>query len=75
MNSNQIKYNSDGEIEYEGDIKDGLKEGKGIYYWTSGSRYEGDWKNNEPNGKGIKYFANGERYEGDYEGDFMHYGG
>ena len=26
-------------------VKDGVFEGKGIYYWNNGDRYDGEWKN------------------------------
>ena len=49
--------------KYEGPLKNGKKEGKGIYYFKSGNRYEGDWKNYKFEGKGIYYSNNGDRYE------------
>ena len=48
-----------------------LKEGKGIYYWNDGDRYEGDWKNDKEEGKGIYYFKSGNRYEGDWKNGKM----
>ena len=39
----QIKTYDNG--RYEGQLINGKKEGKGIFYYNSGSRYEGDWKN------------------------------
>ena len=54
---------------YEGDWKNGHKEGKGIYYFNNGNRYEGDWKNGQKEGKGIFYCKNGDRYEGDFRND------
>jgi len=46
----EIKYD-DG--RYVGQIVNGKREGKGIYYWNDGDRYEGDWKNDKKEGKGI----------------------
>ena len=40
---------------YEGDIKNGKREGKGIEYYKNGDRYEGDYKNDKKEGKGIYY--------------------
>ena len=37
-------YWSDGD-KYEGYFKNGLFDGKGIYYYNNGNRYEGDYKN------------------------------
>ena len=32
--------------KYEGDWKNDIKEGKGIYFFNNGDKYEGDFKNN-----------------------------
>ena len=37
---------------YEGNWKDGKKNGKGKYTYTDGTVYEGDWKDGSKNGKG-----------------------
>ena len=52
--------------KYEGNIKDGNKEGKGIFYYKNGNKYDGEWKDNKKNGKGIMYYSNGNKYEGDW---------
>ena len=51
---------------YVGQVVNGLREGKGIYYVFNGDRYEGEWKNDKRDGKGIEYFHNGDKYEGDW---------
>ena len=53
--------------KYEGEFKNGKKEGIGIYYFNNGGRYEGEWKNDVQEGKGKDYFDNGDRYEGDFK--------
>lgn len=55
---------SDGS-EYEGDVKDGQRDGYGTYT-HSGDAYVGEWKNGCPHGKGKYTFHNCESYEGDY---------
>ena len=60
----EIKYDNG---RYVGQIVNGKKEGKGIYYWTDGDRYEGDFKNDKKEGKGIEYYNDGARYEGDWK--------
>ena len=45
---------------YVGQVLNGLREGKGIYYVNNGDRYEGEWKND------IEYFQNGDIYEGEH---------
>ena len=51
--NNQVINYSKGE-RYVGQIINGLREGKGIYYYNNGNRYEG-----------VAYYNNGDRYEGD----------
>ena len=48
----EIKYYKG---RYVGQVVNGLREGKGIFYWNDGDRYEGDWKNGKFEGKGISY--------------------
>ena len=38
---------------YEGEVKNGIPEGKGIEYFNNGNRYEGDFKNGKKERKGI----------------------
>ena len=44
---------------YEGDIKNGKKEGKGIYYFNNGDREMGDYLNDNKIGKHVKLLYNG----------------
>ena len=55
--------------KYVGEFKNGLRDGKGVFYRNDGGRYEGEYKNDVKNGKGITYYSNGGRYEGDYKND------
>ena len=64
----------DQEIQYDngryvGQIVNGIKEGKGTYFWEDGDKYKGDWKNDKKNGKGIYLHSDGNRYEGDFKND------
>lgn len=52
-------------FKYQGEFKDGLKQGAGTYEWDSGLRYEGEFDSDRPNGKGKFLFPNGDTYEGD----------
>ena len=66
-----IFYNENGE-KYIGEMKNGLKTGKGILYYNKDDekkrkRYEGDFKNDKIEGKGIFYWNDGSRYEGDFK--------
>ena len=57
--------------KYIGQVVNGKREGKGIYYLDKepykGDRYEGEWKNDFRDGKGIEYFHNGDIYIGEYK--------
>ena len=44
INNQEIRYN-DG--RYVGQVVNGLREGKGIYYYPNGDRYEGEWRNDK----------------------------
>ena len=61
----QIKDYENG--RYEGEFKNGKREGKGIYYYKDGDRYEGEFKNDKYEGKGIYYYDDGDRYEGEFK--------
>ena len=72
-NGNIINYKFKTETynngRYEGQFRNGKREGKGIYYYNDGNRYEGDWKNGIKEGKGIYYYNDGNRYEGYWKND------
>lgn len=55
---------------YEGEVNiEGLKEGWGMYIYSTNEKYEGFWQNNKTHGYGRYFFRGGEYYEGDwYEG-------
>ena len=57
------KRYSDG--EYTGTMKNGKKDGHGIFCWDDGELYEGGWKNDKKDGYGVFYWSNGDRYEGE----------
>ena len=38
---------------FEGEVFNGMRNGKGVYIWASGERYEGDFVDNQRTGKGI----------------------
>lgn len=60
-------YNGD---EYDGEWKEDLKEGKGlfsgkcigVYKYNNGDKYEGDWKSGIVHGRG-KTYVNGRSFE------------
>ena len=58
------KYNKNRILKYDGEIKNGLKNGYGKYYWEDGNKYEGEWKDNVLHGIGTYYWKSGAKYEG-----------
>ena len=72
LNINNINNQQELKCEngrYVGQVVNGLREGKGIYYVFNGDRYEGNFRNGKREGKGIEYYHNGDRYEGDFRND------
>ena len=53
------KYNSKGELVWDGDVVNGDVSGKGIYYISDNQRYEGEMKDNKRNGQGTLYYPQG----------------
>ena len=64
----KIVIDEDGN-KYIGEMKDNIREGKGILYYDDGFKYEGEFKNDKFNGRGVIY-ENGEKiYEGEFKDD------
>lgn len=61
-----------GQEYYEGEWKNDMMNGYGIYHYSNGDVYEGDWVNNMQNGYGKYFFTDGNRYEGDWKDHKMH---
>jgi|GEM_PF-182662 len=68
MNETKTLNYENGE-RYEGEVKDNVPNGKGIYHFYDGARYEGEYKKGLKDGQGKYYFSNGNRYEGDFKKD------
>ena len=56
---------------YDGEYKNGVKEGSGIYYYQTGEKYEGKFLNGLKDGKGTFYWKNGNKWEGYFKNDEM----
>ena len=61
-----LQMNINNGDRYEGDYKNGKREGKGIYYYKNGDREMGDWKDGKKKGKHVKLCENGEVKTEDY---------
>lgn len=44
---------------YEGEKKNGLRSGYGIFYYNEGGKYRGNWLNNKMHGRGTLEYADG----------------
>lgn len=53
--------------KYIGQIKDGLRHGKGRFVWPDGSEYRGGFHLGLPDGEGIHWFSDGRRRKVVYE--------
>ena len=63
-NIQKIKYD---DSEYEGQMKDGKKHGKGITRFYSGAAYQGEYKEGKMHGKGIYKYRSGSIYNGEFK--------
>jgi hypothetical protein len=50
--------------KYVGNWKGGKLNGKGTYFYSSGSNYNGNYITGKKNGEGTYYWTNGEKYSG-----------
>lgn len=46
--------------KYEGEWRNNVKEGRGVYYFPKGGMYEGEWSNGIMAGLGVRTYASGE---------------
>ena len=61
-----------GQEYYEGEWKNDMMDGYGIYHYSNGDIYEGDWKNNMQHGRGKYYFTDGFTYDGEWNEHQIH---
>ena len=52
-------------FRYNGEFKDGKKQGKGVYIWVNGDKFDGDFANDQVSGRGRWEFASGDVYVGE----------
>jgi hypothetical protein len=51
---------------FEGELRRGKHDGRGVYTFTNGDRYEGGWRGGRFHGYGIYADASGNRYQGEF---------
>ena len=62
------ELNIEGISKYNGEFKNDLPEGKGIFEdYENNYKYDGDWSLGKKNGRGVLEFADGTKYEGDFK--------
>ena len=55
---------------YQGEKKNGMRSGRGKFYYLDGGVYDGEWNENRMHGRGVLYYANGEpAYDGEWQND------
>ncbi len=52
-------------FRYNGEFRDGKKQGKGVYIWADGAKFDGEFANDQVSGKGRWEFSSGDVYVGD----------
>lgn len=52
---------------YEGEYKNGKRDGRGVQTWPDKARYEGTFRDGERSGYGVFTWPNGNRYEGTFK--------
>ena len=62
----------DGGRKYDGEWKDGVQHGRGVFHFSAAERYDGEWRNGKPNGHGVKVYADGRRYDGEWRDNKKH---
>jgi hypothetical protein len=64
------ELNIEGISKYNGEFKNDLPEGKGIFEdYENNYKYDGDWSLGKKNGRGVLEFTDGTKYEGDFKND------
>ena len=64
-------YKNVGTKIFEGEYKDGLREGYGVMVFESGERYEGEYKKDKRCGKGTFIWDDGSKWVGTFEDNEM----
>ncbi|KAG2786404.1 hypothetical protein Pcac1_g4460 [Phytophthora cactorum] len=54
---------------YEGEFHEGLRHGRGVFFYANGARYEGEWKTNVKDGYGLFFYEDGRVFVGLFRQD------
>eukprot|EP01083_Nonionella_stella_P092821 259977_1 len=60
-------------VKYDGDTKNGLRQGFGSAIYTDGTSYQGQWESGLKNGQGVETYSGGNgRYSGNWYKNMRH---
>ncbi|GKY91224.1 hypothetical protein MPSEU_000095000 [Mayamaea pseudoterrestris] len=68
----RVKKDQKPGARYEGEFKENLKHGTGIYYFADGSVYDGSWRDGMMAGRGIFTWPDESVYEGEWKDSKRH---
>jgi hypothetical protein len=57
---------------YEGEVSNGMRNGKGTYIAANGEKYTGEWLNDMRHGYGVYVWSNGDTYTGEWRNGLRH---
>ncbi len=52
--------------QYDGEFRDGKKNGHGVFTSATGDRYDGEFRDGKYNGRFVVTYADGDRYDGEF---------
>lgn len=58
--------------DYDGELQEGQRHGRGTCIYEIGDRYEGQWEEGKRHGFGVMTFINGNRHEGNWKANKQH---
>ena len=64
-------FDKKGNLLYEGDYKNSIRNGQGTFYYPDGSKYVGEFVNGLREGKGIFYWNDGTYWDGTFKNNEM----
>ena len=62
-------FDKNNKLIFEGEYKNGLREGKGVYNYEGGEKYDGMFANGLKHGKGVFNWKNGLKWDGAFKMD------
>jgi hypothetical protein len=57
---------------YEGELVNGVRQGRGVFIYANGTRCEGEFRSDVLEGAGVCSFPNGNRYQGEFRSGRQH---